>query len=243
MNNGFIKIHRKLLEWEWYDDIITFKVFIHCLFKANWKDAKFRGYDIPRGSFVTSIKKLSDELSGDGDENKISIQNIRTALNHLKSTCELTIKTTSKFSIITVNNYDLYQDPNTQPNKQLTSNQQTTNKQLTTIEEYKEYKKEINNNNIVEQVINYMNELAGTSFLPSTKKTNELINARLKEGFTLEDFKDVIFFKYNEWYVEDKKWEDDKHSRDYYRPTTLFSNKFETYLQKYKREIKEEENG
>lgn len=134
-NKSFIKLHRKMLKWEWYNDTNTKVLFIHCLLKANWKDGRFEGYEIPRGSFITSVKKLSEELSNKNQ--KFSIQAVRTSLKHLISTNELTIKTTSKFSIITVNNYELYQENNKVSNNQLTINQQSTNNQLTTIEEYK----------------------------------------------------------------------------------------------------------
>ncbi len=131
-NNSWVKLHIKFLSWEWYKDSNTKSVFIHCLLKANWKDGKFEGYDIPKGSFVTSVRKLSEEL-------KLSTQCIRTSLKKLEKTKNLTIKTTNKFSIITVNNYDIYQS--------VTNDQQTTNKQLTTIEEYK-------NNRIKKEKIN-----------------------------------------------------------------------------------------
>ncbi len=130
---SWIKLHDSFLDWEWYKDSVTKNVFIHCLLKANWKDSKFEGYEVPRGSFVTSLKKLSEELSN--KKQKIGIQSIRTALNHLSLTQELTIKKTSKFTIITVNNYDLYQSTNTVSNNQLTRNQHATNNQLTTIED------------------------------------------------------------------------------------------------------------
>lgn len=126
MKENWIKLHSKILEWEWYKNNNVFRVFIHCLLKANWKEAKFEGQTIPKGSFVTSRKNLSEELD-------MSIQNVRTALKNLEKTKNLTIKTTNKFTIIKVNNYELYQ----QSNQQLTINQPTTNQQLTTIEEYK----------------------------------------------------------------------------------------------------------
>ena len=148
MNESWVKLHTKFLNWEWYKDSNTKAVFIHCLLKANWKDGKFEGYDIPRGSFVTSYKTLSEELSS--KNSKVSVQSIRTALNHLVSTHELTIKTTNKFTVITVNNYNLYQDNNKLTNNQLTINQQTTNNQLTTIEEYKNNRITDINNNIGE---------------------------------------------------------------------------------------------
>ena len=137
IDEGYIKLHRKMLTWEWYTDTNTFRVFMHCLLMANWKDARFMGQEIPRGSFATSYPQIAKQT-------KLSIQNVRTAINHLKSTGELTVKTTPKFSVITVVNYCLYQDDNRVSNSRLTGNQQATNRQLTTIEEIKEYKKEKN---------------------------------------------------------------------------------------------------
>ena len=118
--NGFIILDRKMLKWEWYQDTNTVRLFIHCLLKANWKEGKFQGIKIPRGSFVTSLKKLSEELSANNQF--YTVQNVRTSLNHLISTNEITNKSFTKFRIITINNYDKYQDLNKYLNKQLTNN-------------------------------------------------------------------------------------------------------------------------
>ncbi len=139
INGNWIKLFSKFMNWEWYKDQNTKSLFIHCLLKANWKDGKFMGIDIPRGSFVTSLDSLSKELG-------LSIQEIRTALKHLISTNELTSKSTNKYRIITVVNYEIYQQVNKQNNSQSTNNQQATNNQLTTIEEYIEYRLKENKN-------------------------------------------------------------------------------------------------
>lgn len=62
MGNGWIKLHRKLLEWEWYDDSNAFRLFIHCLLKSNHEERQWRGIVINRGEFVTSQESLSKEL-------------------------------------------------------------------------------------------------------------------------------------------------------------------------------------
>ena len=89
---------------------------------------------------------------------------------------------------------------------------------------------------LVEQVINYMNELAGTSFKTTTKKTQTAIKARLKEGFTVEELKDVVYSKYHEWFEKPIKFQNGVMSDKYYRPDTLFGTKFESYLENYKRD-------
>lgn len=143
INRNWIKLFTKFSTWEWYKDQNTKSLFIHCLIKANWKDGKFEGKTIPRGSFVSGRKKLAQELG-------MTEQEVRTAQKHLISTNEITISTTNKYSIITVVNYELYQQVNQVSNQQLTNNQPTTNQQLTTIEEYIEYKtnKEYKNNSV-----------------------------------------------------------------------------------------------
>jgi DNA-binding transcriptional MerR regulator len=139
---GYIKINRGILEWEWYGNINTKVLFLHMLIKANWKEGKFQGIDIPRGSFVSSYPKLSDELG-------LTVNEIRTALKHLQSTEEITVKAYSKFSVFTVNNYCSYQDINSQStdnsqadNSQSTVKAQSINSQLTTIEERKKERRE-----------------------------------------------------------------------------------------------------
>lgn len=133
MDEGYIKIHRKLINWEWYSNKNDRLVWLHCLLKANWNDGYFEGKKIPRGSFATSYKNLAKEIG-------ISMQQLRTSLNHLKSTHNLTHETNKQFSIITINNYDLYQATNKQDNKRLTNEQQTINNNIRNKEE-----KEINN--------------------------------------------------------------------------------------------------
>lgn len=72
-------------------------------------------------------------------------------------------------------------------------------------------------------IIDYLNQAAGTNYKHSSKKTRELIQARFKEGFTTDDFKTVIDKKCAEW-VNDPKYS------KYLRPETLFGTKFESYL-------------
>lgn len=117
MNTGFILIHRKLLGWEWYSDINTKVLFLHLLLKANHKPQKWQGIEVLRGQVVTGRKVLAKETG-------LSEQQVRTCLDRLKSTNEITIKSTSRYSIITLNNYNQYQGG--QPTKQPTDNQQST---------------------------------------------------------------------------------------------------------------------
>ena len=134
---GFVKLHRKIMDWEWYDSYPEFKLFIHLLLKVNHDDVDWRGEKIKRGSCITSLGSLSAETG-------LSIQQIRTALKHLKSTHEITSIGRNKNTLVIVLNYDLYQEGNTIINNQVTINQQSTNNQLTTNKNDKNEKNEKN---------------------------------------------------------------------------------------------------
>ena len=131
---GWIKSHRKFIEWEWFTTANMFHLFHYLLFKANWENKQWRGIVVKRGQLVTGRNTISKDTG-------ISAQCVRTCIKRLKSTNEITIKSTKAYSIITICNYDLYQpsieeinqDINQQTNQQLTINQPTTNHN----EEYK----------------------------------------------------------------------------------------------------------
>jgi hypothetical protein len=121
--SGWIKLHRQILEWEWYSDNNCFRLFTHLVLKANYKQKRFKGIELKIGSIVTSRDILARETG-------LSSQQIRTALNKLISTNEVTSVTSSQGTIIQIVNYEKYQvETNETTNEQPTNNQQvTTNK-------------------------------------------------------------------------------------------------------------------
>lgn len=195
----YVKISRKILEWEWYKDVNTKVVFFHILLKANWKNGRFQGMEIPRGSFVTSYQSLAEETG-------LTVMNVRTAIKHLKLTQEITVSQHSKFSVITVKNYDAYQTANKVANNQLTGNQQATNRQLTTIEERKKERKEEYNkspkgdyesstpDSIYATIRELYNSVCGSypRLVKMSDARKKAINARLKTGYTLDDFQTLF---------------------------------------------------
>lgn len=82
--------------------------------------------------------------------------------------------------------------------------------------------KDINNKNIYSDAVEYLNSKAGTKYKSTSKNTTRHIQARLNEGYTLEDFKTVIDKKCSEWLNTDME--------KYLCPETLFGSKFEKYL-------------
>jgi DNA-binding transcriptional MerR regulator len=123
--SGWIKIHRKFLEWEWFNKSEAVHLFMYMLLKANHKDGKWQGIEVKRGQFISSLGNISNATG-------ISIQTIRTILKKLEKTNEIEVKSTSQFTIVTISKYECYQEQNDDTNKPLTNNQQATNKQLTT---------------------------------------------------------------------------------------------------------------
>lgn len=158
---GYIALHRKIIDWEWYGDPVTRGVFLHLLIVANFTDAKFMGKKIKRGQFVTSLSELAKQTG-------FSIQQVKTALKHLISTNEITNQSSHQYRIITIVKYNDYQTPT----NELTNDQQTTNKRLTN--DQQQYNKNNKNNNginksltrfiapTLDEVVSYVNEIKST---------------------------------------------------------------------------------
>lgn len=140
MCNGWIKLHRKILDWEWFTSPSTLQLFIYLLLRANKEDKKWRGILIKRGQLVTSVATISEET-------KLSTQQVRTSLNRLKSTNEITSKATNRFTLVTVckyESYQLYEETEQQAKQQAL--QQTNNKQITNKQQQLKNNKNIRNN-------------------------------------------------------------------------------------------------
>lgn len=130
---GWIRLHRRILDWEWYTDVNTKVLFMHLLLRASHKPHKWMGMTIEAGQLATGLFALSQETG-------LSVQNIRTSLNRLKSTNSITIKSTNRFSIITLLGWDRYQSKEVDQQANQQASQQTTNKQLTTNKNVKNVK-------------------------------------------------------------------------------------------------------
>ena len=128
---GWISLHRKFLSWEWFDKPEMVQLFIWLLLNANYTDKKWQGQIIKRGQILTTTPKIMEAL-------RLSEQQTRTCIGRLKSTGEITCKSTNKYTIITICNYDRYQNDNLesngqnngQPNTPATDEQRTNNGRL-----------------------------------------------------------------------------------------------------------------
>ena len=98
----YIKLYYSMLDWEWYDDTNTFRVFMHLMLTANRTDHKFHGQTIHRGEALASVSHIATALN-------LSTKNVRTALKHLERTNEVAIRKIANISVIRLNNYYKYQ--------------------------------------------------------------------------------------------------------------------------------------
>lgn len=240
---GFIKLFRQILDWEWYDDLPTCRLFIHLLLKANYAERNWHGQTIERGSCITSYATLASETG-------LSQEQIKRALKNLTKTGEIKRIATNKNTVICIVKYADFQgfgfEYNEQTtnkeqaeNKQKTNEQQTNNKQTTTTKEIKNKRNKESKNiytslpedknitEIVETVIQMLNvetdKKDGEGFSPRAKKNVELISALIHEGYTVNDLKTVIEKKCDSWLT-------DPVMKSNLRPSVLFGDKFDEYL-------------
>ena len=122
MKGRWIKTYESLLDWEFFFDPLILRAWIYLLFKANHKDVVWKGVEVKRGELVTSLSTLSRDL-------RMSVMQVRRVLATIKSASQITIKSTNKYRIITICEYEKYQQcagdnqqASKQPNRQ--SNQQ-----------------------------------------------------------------------------------------------------------------------
>lgn len=136
---GYIKLHRTILDWEWYKDTNTKILFIHLLLNACYDSCRFMGKAVKRGDYITSITRLSHDLG-------LTVRQVRTCLSRLKKTGEIDIQTSNRYTMITICNYEGYQVKEVKEKPKKTRKRQANDTQTTKINK-KEIKKEYKNNN------------------------------------------------------------------------------------------------
>ena len=235
MSSGWLKIHRELFTKSiWQESTPEQKVVLMTLlsmanYEANSWEFEGERYELQPGQMITSLPSIAQKC-GKG----ISIQNVRTALKRFEKLGFLTGKSTNKNRLITIVNWGIYQGGNEGLTDNLTGNQQATNSYIRN----KEIKKknspakaaqdpaseQIEKDAIpYKEIVTYLNERTGKAYKHTTAETKKLIKARWNEGNKLEDFKHVIDTKVDEWL-------NTSDMNQYLRPATLFSGKFDTYL-------------
>ncbi|MFS1513662.1 hypothetical protein VQL36_14650 [Chengkuizengella sp. SCS-71B] len=194
MMQGWIKLHRKISENIIWSDPNYLKLFMYCLFKASHKEHdQLVGNQMIKlevGQFVTGRKILSEELnSGVKPEKKLSEKSWSRYLKNLERWQMLTIKVTNKYSIVTVVNYGVYQNSESeidhQSDQQLTNNCPTSDQQLTTNKNVKNVKNEKNNKNVYSEAFEIFYKLYPRKI--GKKQAFKNWNTRLKEKVNPDD--------------------------------------------------------
>lgn len=212
--DGWVKTFRKIKDWEWYTDSNMVHLLLHLVLSANHEPKRWKGVDVKRGQLVVGLHSLSKQTG-------ISVQRLRTCLTRLEKTGEINKESNKQFTLITICNYEHYQErkdtTNKASNNQATNDQQTINnkQELKECKEVKPY---------VREVIEYLNTKTGKSYSSKSVANIRVISARLNDGYTVEDCKRVIDNQVRDWGNDEKMVK-------FLRPSTLFqTSKFDEYL-------------
>lgn len=203
---GYIKIHRKFRDWEWYSEPVVKDVFLHLLITASWEDSRYKGHEIKAGQTIITVSGLASELG-------VSTRQVRTAIEKLESTGEITRKTTNRFTVVTVENWSLYQADYDDDDKQMTNKRQTDGKQMTNGWQtddkrtlYKEYKKtriQENNNSARTRVSH------GDGVSKFVKPTLQEVKAYcIERGNDVDPERFINHYEANGWMVGRNKMKD-----------------------------------
>lgn len=207
MSEPYIKLYKKMRSWEWYDDINTFRLFLHCLLRAEWKPGSWHGIKYEAGQFITSLPNLAKETG-------LSLQQVRTALDHLKSTGEVTDFRQGNARIITVVKWNEYQADNRPSNRPVTDLQQTFNRPLTAckekedIEELEEIEEVVEEGaadelkNDIQEIVDYWGENYTPLAIIPPKRYANLIS--LLQIVTVADVKKCIDKSKQAAFIKDK---------------------------------------
>jgi len=243
MNQGWIKLHRKILDSSIWIDPLQLRAFLWLLLSANHKPRKIyirnirAEITVGEGEVITSYSAWAEgikykEPKRGSPWKTPSTQEMRTIRNHLEITQMVTGVPTGGCLHLVIENWGLYQLEDKKVTGVATGvstevQQRSNTEQELSIKEKDIYSLEI------EEIIDYLNSLAGSSYRPTTRETARLISGRLSEGYNVEDCKAVIRHRW-------EKWQGDPQMREYIRPSTLFRPaKFESYLQEARRCEKE----
>lgn len=182
---GWITLNRKLLDWEWHDDPAMFSLWIHLLLLANYEDKKWHGIVIKRGQLVTSLANLHEQTG-------LSVRQIRTCLARLRDCEQIASKSTNKYTVITICNYDSYQD---KPINERQAERQTNDNQATTTEQ---------SNNIYIDVVDinahaYTHEGLVVGILEKTASLNTFC---MQNRISVDDFTALAHEVINDWNLQ-----------------------------------------
>ena len=225
--SGVFQIDREIFEHGIWNNVAEFRIFFYILGNAVWKEEgkDYGNVHVGRGQYLRSYRNLREDLMY-MDNNAIkyySLSYIKKITDKLVLDERIEKEETELGTLFTVVNYSLYQgfDRFKDDSRERSENGARTEQEQNKNNKKKD-KKVKNDKNIYKDIVEYLNKKSNKNFRHSTKATQRFIDARLNEGFTLDDFKKVIDIKSNQWLGGEME--------QYLRPQTLFGTKFESYL-------------
>lgn len=117
--SGWIKLHKTLKDWEWYDDHNATRLLVHLLLSVNYEDKQWKGQTIKAGTTITSWENLSKEVG-------LSVKQTRVAMDKLEKSKEVARYTTNKWQAITLVKWDKLQVECSKDGKQQGTQRATT---------------------------------------------------------------------------------------------------------------------
>ena len=179
-NIGWIKLHRSILDWEWYEDKNTTRLLIHLLASVNHEDKKWKGKTIKAGSMAFSWDTLSLKCG-------LSKQQLRTSMGKLESSNEVTRSITGKYQLVSLCKWGELQGVNSKVTAKPTDNQQKNNSKVTPTKEDKKLEKER-----IKKLIDSLQESKTSIF-------NDWLNYRksIKKSITVEATMKTLVNRFN----------------------------------------------
>jgi len=185
--SGWIKLHRSLLEWDWYGDINATRLLIHLLLSVNYEDKKWRGQDVKAGSIILSWETLSKAVG-------LSVKQCRTAMQKLENSGEVARQRADQWQVITLCKWDKLQGCENDVADKRAVRGQTKGRQRATTKEYKEIEERKEDKESLNYVLllQFINKTFNRKFTVISESAKRSFNARLKEGYTKEHIMNAI---------------------------------------------------
>lgn len=227
-------MHRQIVNWKYYQSDSGFRLWLHILLNANWKDGYFLGQKIPRGSLATSIRQLADET-------RLSESTVKRWLKRFENENQIVTQVNNRFRVIKVVNYNAFQDiPRDGVNNQVTDqvNNQVTD-QVTDNRTKKQSNKETNI--VCEEYISNTESSQKHTFSPPTLAD---IESFVSENDLVVDPK--YFFDYYEsagwksdWKARLRRWDKEDREKQSQPPSQQSAAvvPMPSYMQKQKEEM------
>lgn len=216
-DRGYIKLYRSYIDWEWFSDYKTAHLWTYLLCRAQWEDTRWRGILIRRGQLLESLPNIALKTG-------MTVRSVRTALNHLKSTGEVTDEVTGFGRLITIVKYEEYQGQDFEDDRlsdrlsdrEPTGYRQGSDREPTAYKEVKEVKK--NKKNKEERVAPTLEEIK--SFVKEEKLTID--PARFFNFYEGQDWKTASGYPIKDWRSKARAWQSSERPKrkeelpDYY---------------------------